>query len=203
MKQVLPGKNIAVFGGAFDPPHLGHATVISNILDSNLADEVWIVPVGDDRIDKPTRTPGPIRARMVEAMIAEVFAVDAPLKLDTVQLDGKLPGSYTIDLLDHFEARHPDLRFSFVIGQDNVVQLSSWRRWPGLCKRARFLVVPRPGSDPEAPPPEGVSLVYVRGHISDASSSSVRALVRSGQPLDGVVPLSVARIIRDSGLYRA
>src|SRR4051812_41756495 len=117
---------IAVFGGAFDPPHVGHLSIVSALINSALSSEVWFVPTGDIR-DKPACAPSAQRTKMLQIFIEENFKSDAAVRLNLCQMEGSSPGSYTIDLMRHLRGLHPDHEFSFVIGSDLLKDLPRWK----------------------------------------------------------------------------
>lgn len=198
----LETKRIGLFGGAFDPPHLGHLTAITLLLNSAQVDEVWLVPVGDDRGDKPPAAPAVARGKMVELMLQESFPGCRQVRLNTVQLEGKLPGSFTIDLWDRMRSDYPRCEFYFVTGADNLKFLSAWKSPERLLNEVHWLVVNRPGETIECSAPKHFRLVKNAFNLGvNLSSSQLRAMLRKGERVAGLLPLSVAAYIRTTGLY--
>lgn len=199
---LMSSPRIALYGGAFDPPHLGHVLAITHVLNSGLADEVWLVPVGDDRGDKePPQVNALYRKKMSELLIKSYFS-GKPVKLCSLQLDGKLPGSVTIDLLEHLEEIYPKHSFLFVIGADNIAKLQSWTDSERLLKKVEFLVVARPGEDHITPRQGKFTLLKDSQKIEATISSSLaRALVREGKCMSGIIPEEIAQFIKANKLY--
>ena len=203
MEHSGPVKRVALFGGAFDPPHNGHVLIITALLNSRLVDQIWVVPVGDGRADKRTAACAAARRRMVEAMLQEFFGDGESVLINPIQLEGKLPGSYTVDLLDEMQRLHPRISFSFVIGADNLKQIPSWKSPERLFKEVRWLVMPRPGEI--MPPRAPLHLKMISGPMNfqtSVSSSAVREALSKGQSLAGVVPASVLALIRAEKIYQ-
>jgi len=194
-------RRVALFGGSFDPPTLGHGAVVANVLASGLVDEVWFVPAGGDRYDRPLVASADDRRMLVARLIADLFPDDPRVRLEGVQLDGKLPGSTTIDLVDFLRRIHPSTQFFFVIGADNIDKVAAWREAERLVTQARFIAVPRIGEPIPAVIPPYVT-VLEGGRHSDVASTTVRDRLQRGDAIDDLVPPGVARYIAERGLYR-
>jgi nicotinate-nucleotide adenylyltransferase len=191
----------AVFGGSFDPPHVGHLGIVSTVLNSGLADQFWIVPTGDIR-EKTLVVPAEDRARMVELLVEENFGKNAAVRLDRCQIDGSFPGSYTVDLMEHLQQKNPGHEFYFVIGTDLVQDLPQWKDAERLRAQVRFLVLPRPGI--KAPQSSGFKLTYVPEAAiisSNASSTLARQLLKGKKKTAGILTPAVLRYITEHRLY--
>ena len=200
---VAPMKRIALFGGAFDPPHIGHRGAIRSILAANAASEVWLIPTGD-RHDKTVRATAPQRVAMLEAFLQENFSNETRVRLDLCQVRGLIGGSYTIDLLRYFKSLHPDSSFLFVIGSDLIPQLPSWKEADSLFQETEFLVLPRPGFSTSVPTNAKISILsceFLRP--SSASSSEARKLLGAEKATAEVLTPAVASYIEQHQLYRA
>ena len=136
-------KQIAIFGGAFDPPHLGHVLVINAILNSGKFDKIIIVPTGNDRYDKLPHSKAGHRKKMIKLLTNKVFKNDKRIVLEPVQIDGKQPGNKAIDLVCYLKKKFPNGKFYYVIGVDNITKISSCISFKELVKQCKFLAVPR------------------------------------------------------------
>ena len=194
-------RSIAIYGGAFDPPHVGHAMVVQLLLNSTLVDEVWITPSGA-RSDKGIRTPAPVRAELAAEFVSSLGGAPR-VRLEPLQLNEELPGSYTVDLMRALRARHPACTFAMTIGSELVSEIPTWSRASELLKEVPFLVVMRPGADTPRFPDAGMFSVVPNPHqLSCAVSSTVvRALCREQKVVAGVVSHAVEKIIRTHSLY--
>jgi nicotinate-nucleotide adenylyltransferase len=194
---------IAIFGGSFDPPHIGHMYNIQTVLNSGLVDEVWVVPADDGRYDKPTKALASHRKKMVELALADFFPNDKRVSLNSIQLDNELKGAYTIDLLDELEKRYPKNQFFFIIGTENASQLPTWRSAERLISQKKFLAVRRPGAEPPENVPACVKLVGSPNDPSkNVSSTSVRESLKNNQLDPGVLCARVRDYISSEHLYR-
>ncbi|MBN8548067.1 MAG: nicotinate-nicotinamide nucleotide adenylyltransferase [Deltaproteobacteria bacterium] len=194
-------KRIAVFGGAFDPPPVGHLSNASAVLNSNLVDQVWFVPTGDVR-DKPATALSQHRIAMMEAFVAENFKNDSAVRLELSQIKSPTPGSYTVDLMTRLREGNVGIEFLFVIGSELVRDLPSWKDAERLKKEVRFLVVPRPGTTLAQAP--GFQLTHIPEQFllrSWASSTAVRELLGQKKRTAGFLTPAVLSYILQAGLY--
>jgi ADP-ribose pyrophosphatase len=187
-------KRIAVYGGAFDPPTMGHKYVVNYILDNNLADFVAIVPC-DSHTFKRTLTNPLIRLGMTEAAFASHHLPHrvAPLRWavypDAIQ--EKLP-SDTLSLMRYMRGKFSKLNGAaeepvllFVVGSDNVTSIASWNHSSELLSSFPFIAVPRCQSFP--------SSTEIRTGVSKGLSPSFLGS-------KSVCP-AVEEIIKREGLY--
>lgn len=193
-------KRVGLYGGAFDPPHIGHVMSITAVWNSGRVDEVWLIPTGRHRF-KQGITAGEHRRIMVEIMLATAFVSAGPLRVNTTELERLEVPSTTIELLALLRARHADCAFSLIIGADLIEQIPSWARGEELMATASFLVVPRLGQViPGALPP--TMHIVPSQHHTDVSSSIVREMIAGGRSVDGLVPPGVIAYILRNKLYK-
>jgi len=189
-------RRVGVFGGSFDPVHLGHLLVAHAAREELRLDGMIFVPTRCSPF-KPDRPPtgGGVRLRMLRLALAglEWCAVS--------DLELRRPGvSYTIDTVQQLrEECGPDLLF-LLIGEDHLQTLPQWRAFEQLRELVQFVVVPRPGFSP-APAPTGVTSHRLTGWPAQISSSAIRERIREGRSVDPFVPPAVAEVIRHNGLY--
>lgn len=179
---------VAVFGGSFDPPHIGHALVIAWLLWTARVDRVVVVPVGDHPFGKAL-SPHATRLGWVRAL-AEPFGA----QVDVSDLEARLPRpSYTIRTLDALAAGWPPtVSVRPVIGADVVPDLPRWFRGDELVRRYPPIVVGREGY----PSPDGVPT------FPAVSSTEIRARLVEGRDASALVPAAVLRAIGDDALAR-
>jgi nicotinate-nucleotide adenylyltransferase len=132
---------IGLFGGSFDPVHLGHVATASALLDGFGFHEIRFLPAARSPL-KDHVTADVHRVAMLERALAG----HPGLVLDRSELD-RPPPSYTIDTLRRVRATlGPDEPLVFILGQDSFLELPRWREWQALTNFAHLLVVSRPGS---------------------------------------------------------
>lgn len=174
---------VVVYGGSFNPPHVGHAMVAGWLRWTDRADEVWLVPAFAHPFDKEL-APFDRRIAMCRAL-AE--AVGPWVKVDPIEATLPTP-SYTIDTLDTLASRHPGHSFRLVVGADILDSVAQWKRWDAVCARYAPIVVGRAGYPV---PPDAVV-------FPEVSSTDVRRRLRAGEPADHLVPAGVLAIGREA-----
>lgn len=196
-------RKIAIFGGSFDPPHIGHLIAIRNVLNSKLVDEIWITPAGDERYDKCPVAPAEHRRRMVELMIEHEFKNNPAIKLELLQLTEPGNKGFAVELLDRLKAEHPEDKFYFIIGADNLKTISAWHSAEELVKKYEFIVLMRGNEVPDASeyPPTFHMLIGNRYIAVEISSTQIRYLIKEKERLEGLVSMPVINYILANGLY--
>lgn len=188
--------HIGLFGGTFDPPHLGHLVLADRVLDELGLDQIWFVVANDpwQKVGMRTITPAQQRLELVSAAIG-----DAPgFQVSAVELESGGP-SYTYDTLATLISRHPEYSWTVIVGQDAAAGLETWHRAPELKAEAEFVVVNRPGSG--AMMPVGWRLTAVEIPSLDISSTGIRERVASGRSIRFLVPPRVIALIDRWEIY--
>ncbi|MCQ2068029.1 MAG: nicotinate-nucleotide adenylyltransferase [Bacteroidaceae bacterium] len=184
----------ALFGGTFNPLHNGHLAIAQSVLEQGLADEVWILitPCNPWKKDQALLDDR-LRYDMVAQTVKDldgVRASDFEFKLDKP--------SYTANTLRHISADYPDREFILTVGADNWVKFHNWREADFILNNYPIIVYPRQGY-----PIENVSgnVTLLDCPLMDISSTQIRQMVKEGTPINELVPASVARTIKEKGLY--
>jgi nicotinate-nucleotide adenylyltransferase len=188
---------IGLFGGTFDPPHLGHEVVARQsraILDLDRV--LWMV-ANDPWQKAGQRAPSPasIRFEMVQAAAAEL---DGQLAC-SLEIERGGP-TYTIDTVTELESRCPGAELVLVLGRDTAAGLPGWHRAEELSHRVGVAYVDRPGSEGLALP-VGWNAERLDIPAVAVSSTDVRARFVEGRPLDGLVRSQVVAVAESHGLY--
>jgi nicotinate-nucleotide adenylyltransferase len=199
----MAGRRIAVFGGTFDPFHLGHLAVAVQARDGIRAEEAWVVPAGVPPLRAPAHAPAADRLDMCRAAIAGT----AGLRSLDLELR-RLGPSYTIETMRDLASLHPDLELWVVLGADAARHVDGWRGARELLGRFRFALVNRAGEG-AIHREEALSLGFrpdrtrILGIVSpNVSATEIRRRAAAGEPLAGLVAPAVARLIAERGLYR-
>lgn len=193
------GERVALFGGTFDPPHLGHLVVAQDVVEALDLDGLVFVPAGVPPHKRDERfSPGRLRLEMLRASVAG----DPRLSASDMELRREGP-SFTVDTLRALRAERPDAALHFVLGVDQFAELHTWKEPEAVARLARLVVITREGDEPESVDP-GVEVDYDFVPVTrvDVSSTEVRRRVREGRPVRYLVPEPVRRIIDSEGLYR-
>ena len=191
-------RTVALLGGSFNPPHIGHSLVAHYVLETQEVDQLWLVPTYQHVFGK-TLAPYAHRVAMCEAMAETMQATHGP-RAQVSRSEEALAhapgfvGSRTFDLLQLLIAESPGLRFRWVIGADILGETDKWHRWDDVIAMAPLIVVGRGG---QAAPPAGAAPVEVT-----VSSTDVRQRLTDRQDVTGLLPRAVLRYIEREGLYR-
>lgn len=190
---------VGVFGGTFDPPHIGHATVAREVLEKAELDRVLWVPVSiPPHKAVRTITVGDIRRRLVAAAIRE----EPRFELCDLELE-RGGVSYTVDTLRKLKADHPDWSLSLIVGADLFGGFARWKEPEEIAELAEITVITRPGNDLPAAGDIGVSVRTVPVTPVEVSSSQVRDRVRQHLSVRDMVAPAVLTIIEGERLYGA
>lgn len=165
---------VAIYGGSFDPPHLGHVFTVHYLLTRSDLDEVWIVPTAQHAFAKDLT----LFAQRVQ-LLKRLFNDISRVKVCEIEAEGALSG-YTFDTLEYLSSRYPSHSFVLVIGADNIVCSDRWHRFDDLLERWPLIVIGRQGFETDLsrfPPTSriqlGPSLLSISSaEIRDALSSS-------------------------------
>jgi nicotinate-nucleotide adenylyltransferase len=197
-----PRKKIAIFGGAFNPPQIGHAMAMEAIVRLFLCDEIWVMP-SKDRGDKKISASDENRLSMLTILTEELFSkVSVPIVISRFEIN--LPGlTRTIETKKALEREHPDYDFWFVIGSDVLPDIQTkWVSGEVLWREARFVVMPRLNNIPTNLPS---NFTVLREGVcgEDISSTFVRELIEGGSSGVPYTTPGVARYIAEHGLYKS
>lgn len=176
-----------LYGGSFDPPHLGHQMACLMLVQGLGADAVWVLPTYQHPFGK--------RPAAFEDRLAMCQSMAAPLspQVQVHATERELGGAgRTYDLVMHLKQQHPEVAFALAIGADIVEQTPRWHRWAELSAAVRVIVVGRAGYAAAADTPALPAL----------ASHALRAAAAAGESLVGQVPLAVAQYVAAKGLYR-
>jgi len=187
---------IGLFGGTFDPPHVGHLVTAVNVRHALSLDVVvlMVANVPWQKVGSRPVTPAADRLAMVEAAVAGVAGLEAG-RLE-IELGGP---SYTADTLAALADQHPGAHLFTIVGDDAAGGFETWERYADVASRSSLVVVDRPGVQVDLPPRFPWTRVEVP-HL-EVSSSDLRARAADGRPLDFLVTEPVLSVIRDRGLY--
>ncbi|HEY7331316.1 MAG TPA: nicotinate-nucleotide adenylyltransferase [Gemmataceae bacterium] len=199
---------VGIFGGTFDPVHIGHLILAEQGREQGRLDEVWFVPSAHPpHKDDPDLTRFDQRVEMLTLAIAgnPAFRID--------ELEKERPGpSYTADTLAELRRRHPAHEFFLLIGSDTLVDFPHWYQPLRVLEQAGLLVMTRPGNVvptteqlreqlhlPEKTP---LRMEVVHTPQIDISSRDLRHRVAAGRSLRYFLPRAVECYIHEKRLYQ-
>jgi nicotinate-nucleotide adenylyltransferase len=187
---------LGLFGGSFDPVHLGHLLVAQAASEELGLDRLFFIPAAQSPF-KADSQHAPAAARLRLLRLALAGKTDCEVDEQEIRRGGV---SYTVDTVRDYARRFPGAELFYLIGADNVAKLPEWREPAELARLAEFVVVPRPGQ-PEIVFPKPFRGRVLNGFPLGVSSSQIRVRVRASLPIDHLVPAAVAEAIRNNHLY--
>jgi nicotinate-nucleotide adenylyltransferase len=210
----LSGVHVGIFGGTFDPPHVGHLLLALDAVEQLGLDELRVIPTARQPLKAGHGASPAHRLAMAEAC----FGGLPRITVDPIEIDrGGL--SYTVDTVGAFRARWPDAEFSLLLGEDVAAGLDAWREPARLLAMARLVVVTRAAGPsavgrggtttadqaatpwavwPGILPPRTLAVRRV-----DVSATEIRERAARGLPIRGFVPESVAALVAATGEYQS
>lgn len=190
-------QKIGLFGGSFDPVHLGHLLVAQAAREELRLDRLFFIPAAQSPF-KPESKPASSTERMRFLRLALAGEIWCEIDEQELRRGGV---SYTIDTVRNYSHRYPGAQIFYLIGADHVQKLAGWREAEELARLVEFVVVPRPGEGGQTFP-KPFSGRVLKGFPLSVSSSEIRSRVKAGQSIDHLVPASVAEAIHNAAIYR-
>ncbi|MBE7414392.1 MAG: nicotinate-nucleotide adenylyltransferase [Deltaproteobacteria bacterium] len=211
---------VAVFGGTFNPIHLGHLRIAEEAREALSFERVVFVPTHiTPHKSRESLTPPEARYELVRR------AVEGNPGFEVSDIEIRRGGrSFTVDTVRELKRERPESSVSLLIGNDSFNEITSWYEYEGLLSLASLIVVPRPGHPVKKPgevlPVEvarkfwydsetgayvnsaGISITYLSTTLMDISSSAIREKVRKGLSIRYLVPESVLKLIKEQELYK-
>ncbi|MCE9544970.1 MAG: nicotinate-nucleotide adenylyltransferase [Planctomycetia bacterium] len=199
---------LGLFGGTFDPVHLGHLLLAESCREQCSLDEVWFVPAA---VPPHKQQAQPASAENRIEMLN--LAIGGQPSFAVCDLELKRGGvSYTIDTLRELKSQQPERELFLLVGADTLADLPNWREPDEVCKLALPIVIGRPVSpEPDFNLLRGIAsperIEQMRGHhietpLVDISSQDIRRRVAAGHSIRFLVPRAVEEFIRVESLYR-
>lgn len=192
-----PGLRIGLFGGAFDPVHIGHLRVAESFLKSHLIDELHLLPTAYPPHKKNKKsTPYHHRCRMLQ------IAFSGCENVVINEIENRLPKpSYTLQTLEYLQGRHPENLYFLCIGEDNLASFHKWHKYETIIQKVTLLVAARPDSDSSTQHQEILERAIFIDHSEiEISSTDIRNDEKL-QMSDQAVPDSIIDYIQRHNLY--
>jgi nicotinate-nucleotide adenylyltransferase len=186
--DVMDAGSRTIFGGSFDPPHMGHQLACLYLLEAFETSAVWLVPV---RAHPGGKSLAPFEHRLE---MCRHLAAPFSGRVQVLNIESELSGGgRTYELLTHLRRRHPDALFRLALGSDVLEKASGWYRWEDVKRLAPIIPLARGGYAVGAAAPI---------NLPEISSSEVRHRVALGRSIQGLVPRSILDYIHQHALYR-
>jgi nicotinate-nucleotide adenylyltransferase len=177
---VTDGAVLGVFGGTFDPPHVGHRIVAADLVEALALDQLLVVPAA-----RPPHRSATLDARTRLALVRRAFAGDPAIEVCDVEYERDGP-SYTVDTLEWIRRERRPARLFLVVGADQYEGFDGWREPGRIVELAELVVMRRAGVGPvrgDGPPFRTVDVTRV-----DLSSTEVRRRLTAGESIRYRVP---------------
>lgn len=208
MKKNRP--SIAVFGGAFDPVHLGHLKTARSIQSKFHFDHFFFLPCKSPLLKKPAQATANDRVNMLKLALSD----DPAFEIDQREIQRATP-SYMVNSLQSYRKEYPDSSISLILGLDAFAKLPQWHQWESINELAHLLVIERPGFNQDSIPLELKRLIEKHGSQQtdqilarksglivrldagsyDISSTQVRCSIKKNN--DSSVPVEVTEKVYD------
>ena len=168
--------HVGLFGGSFNPPHVGHAMVVSWLLWTEQVEEVWLMPSFEHPFDKEMIS----FDQRLKACQAFASLFDGAVKVTDIEAHLPRP-SYTFNSLEALSAKNANTRFRLVVGSDILDQVHAWHRWDDIVEHYDPLLLSRSGyrTLPGSPV------------FPEVSSTDIRARLTEGKSVQDLVPAVV------------
>ncbi len=186
-------KKIGIFGGTFNPPHIGHLIIANEVKDSLKLDEIRFLP-NYTPPHKAIREG--ISAEDREKMLELSLEGNSTFKIERAELirEGT---SYTFDTMDKLIHIEPESEFYFIIGGDMIEFLPRWYKIEELVTKIKFVGVSRPAYSSSSHFP----VIMVECPLIEISSTFIREKVGKNQSIRYLVPSKVEQYIKENNLY--
>jgi nicotinate-nucleotide adenylyltransferase len=198
---------IGLFGGTFDPPHLGHLVLAERCREDAGLDEVWFLV----SYRPPHKTGQPLTRFESRCEMAVLATTGQPLfRVEAIERELP-PPSYTAETLAELRRRHPTDEFTLIVGADSLADLPQWYEPQRVLEHAAIVAVPRPGVETWTADrlaaevgltPDAVRLTTVDCPLIEIASRDLRKRVAEGKSIRYLVPRAVEEYVREKNLYR-
>ncbi len=190
-------KRIGIFGGSFNPIHVGHAIIASYIVENSDIDTLWLMVSPQNPLKENTSLASDYHrlrmtelvSRRIDNVITSAFEFDLPRP------------SYTIDTLNALQAKFPDDEFYLVIGADNWCVFDRWKNGDEIIAKHHVLIYPRRGYEIAIPKKFNDRVSIVDAPLIEVSSTQVRERLSQLKSISFYVPESVEKYIFKNHLY--
>lgn len=195
---------LGIFGGTFNPPHIGHLILAETAADALGLETVYFVPAAD-----PPHKVGVARATVEHRLQMVAVAIQNNPRFQLSRMDIDRPGPhYTVEMVGLFQAQYPQAELYFLMGGDSLRDLLTWHQPAVLLERCSLVVLSRPVVAPDMDllyaelPLLREKLIFMSSPEVDISSSNIVTRLKNGQSVRYRLPEEVREYIVEHGLYQ-
>jgi len=201
----LGAPRIGIFGGTFDPPHLGHLILAAEAQDQlGLERLLWVLTPDPPHKQGQVIRPAEVRLQMVQAALAD----NPAFELSRVELDRPGP-HYALDTVQLLQGQFPEADLFYLIGGDSLHDLPTWHQPAALIRACAGLgVMRRPGDGVDLAhleslfPGLSAKVHFVEAPLLEIASSQIRSRIAAGKPYRYYLPAGVRALIEENGWYQ-
>jgi len=193
---------IGIFGGTFNPPHLGHSVLSKQVKDKLMLDKLIFIPSAVPPLKNNSEILE-IRHRLIMSKIA--FERDSSGEVSDIELSCNSGKSYTVDTLLklHQIYLNEEVKFYLIIGIDNIIEFPRWKNPEKLFELADVVVINRPGfSIRDVKREFAEKALFIELPLMDVSSTMIRENIKNGKPIDSLVLPEIKEYIKEHNLYK-
>ena len=189
---------IGIFGGSFDPIHLGHLALAENARLLAKLDKIIFVPAGRPPHKARCHASGKDRLRMVRIATSR----NPNLLVDNFEISKPNRASYTYVTIRHFRKKYPKDKLYFLIGSDSLAEIPSWKKGWAMARLCSFLVGRRTTEKkPRIPEKTKNRIEFMSTPLIDISSTEIRGKIKNKKSMKNLVPDAVSKYIKKRRLY--
>jgi nicotinate-nucleotide adenylyltransferase len=186
---------IALFGGSFNPSHIGHQLVMTQAFELAPIETIWLLPLYQHVFAKHSDL-APVKHRLAMAKMLENHQIHT----ETCEIDQKMSGQ-TIEPVRYLLKKYPQHQFSFLMGSDQLKSFNRWGSWQTLLKLIPFYIYPRAGFPLRPLYSSMTPLTHPLQIITNISSTMVRKRLQAGLTIKHLVPQNVRQYLKKNKLY--
>ena len=193
---------IGIYGGSFNPIHIGHTSLAQSLVEQKIVDEVWLLV---SPLNPLKQSANPDILDYDERLHIASLATESATGIRVSDFERTLPvPSYTVSTLAELSKAHPQHTFHLIIGADNWQDFHKWYKWEDILQSYPIIIYRRPGYELDTTGEafkSAKSIAIADTPLYDISSTQIRQAIRQGQtPSEWLAP-NVAEYIKERGLY--
>jgi len=203
----MNNKHIGLFFGSFNPIHVGHLIIASHLVENSTLDEIWMVVSPHN----PFKEKASLLSDNHRLTLVQTATENNPL-LKASNIEFGLPKpSYTVQTLAYLKEKHPEIKFSLIMGEDNLRGLHKWKNVQEIIRQHSIYVYPRvrtvqeEGKEISIKPAadlNGADFNFVDGPILTISASHIRNSIKEGKSVKYLLTPEVEKYVDEMHFYR-